>query len=101
MKELKEFHGFLFSKLDAIGSRSEGPAYFLQQFNTTEIPVVKKAYRWQEDPVLQKHIATKVIIAGTLEGKKIEYEKITEYEPAELFQPSFREDQETCGAPPA
>jgi len=39
---MSEFHGFMFSKLHLIGSKSEGPRYLLQQFDYSEIHVAKK-----------------------------------------------------------
>ena len=75
---MKEFSGFLFSKLARLGSRSEGPDYFLQQFDRSAHPIVDKVIPiqretplWKEDPVLQKHLATEVIIHGTIHGGKL------------------------------
>lgn len=78
---MNELQGFLFSKLDNIGSRSEGPVYFLQQFDLKELPILKKVNLWEEDPVLQKHIATKVTLLGNLKEGKIDYENVFEYKP--------------------
>lgn len=76
---MKELEGFLFSKLGRIGSKSEGPDYYLQLFDSTEIPIVKKVHLWQEDPLLQKHLATKVILSGHFDGGFFHYEKIHAY----------------------
>lgn len=73
---MKELEGFLFSKLGRIGSKAEGPDYYLQLFDSTEIPIVKKAHLWQEDPLLQKHLATKVTLSGYFEDNRFQYEKI-------------------------
>ena len=73
---MKVLDGFLFSKLANIGSRSEGPEYFLQEFDLKEIPIVKKAHLWEEDRVLQKHLATKVTIRGRLVDGHLHYEEI-------------------------
>ena len=48
----QKFDGFLFSKLQAIGTRSEGPAYFLQEFDKKEVPILKHTMLWQVDPAL-------------------------------------------------
>jgi hypothetical protein len=61
---MTEFHGFLFSKLHSIGTKSEGPLYILQLFDETEIVINKKATPWQQDLELQKFISTKVTITG-------------------------------------
>lgn len=81
---MKELNGFLFSKLAAIGTRSEGPIYFLQQFDEKEIPIVKKAHLWEEDPVLQKHLGKKVTIHGRLVEGRIEYKDVHAYMPVHV-----------------
>ena len=73
---MRELNGFLFSKLQAIGSRSEGPVYFLQQFDEKEIPILKKVHLWEEDPVLQKLLGKKVTLHGRLSGGRIEYKDV-------------------------
>lgn len=73
-----KFEGYLFSKLHLIGSKSEGPSYFLQQWSYNEIPVVKKTMLWEEDPVLHKYLAKEVMIEGKLHSNRIYYEKIRE-----------------------
>lgn len=76
VSNMARFDGYLFSKLKAIGSKSEGPFYFLQRWDYSETPVIKKTMSWEEDPNLQKFLGKKVIIEGTLEQKGIRYEKI-------------------------
>lgn len=76
---MKEFQGFLFSKLHLIGSKSEGPSYFLQQFDYSEIPIVKKAELWLEDPGLQNSLGTKVSIIGELSAGRLHYDEIRPY----------------------
>jgi len=75
---MKTFNGFLFSKLHLIGSKSEGPSYFLQQFDYREILVVKKVHPWQEDPVLQKKLGRKVTLDGELTAQGIQYHQIAD-----------------------
>jgi hypothetical protein len=88
---MSEFHGFLFSKLDLIGSRSEGPTYFLQQFDYSEIPIEKRAELWQEDPNLQEVLATKVTVIGNLSAGGLGYDSVRPYSPA----PTTAEREET------
>ena len=76
---MSEFHGFIFSKLHLIGSKSEGPNYFLQQFDYSELPLAKQAQLWEEDPVLQKALGTKVTVSGKIAGGKLRYDNITPY----------------------
>ena len=78
---MEEFHGFLFSKLQYIWTESEGPIYFLQQWTYEEIPVVKKAEPWNDDPTLHKFLAKKVSIEGTYHQDGIHYDKIHEIIP--------------------
>ena len=76
---MDRFDGYLFSKLHLIGSKSEGPTYFLQQFNYKEFVVIKHANLWQEDPVLHKYLGKKVTVVGKMSGSGIVYEKIMDY----------------------
>jgi hypothetical protein len=76
---MNKFEGFLFSKLHGIGTRSEGPAYFLQQFDYSELPIEKETLPWQEDPKLQKKLATKVMIDGKLISGTLHYDSIGAY----------------------
>lgn len=75
------FTGFLFSKLQLIYTRSEGPAYFLQLFDYTEIPINKNGMPWQEDEQLQALLGKKVTIEGGMEAGRIHYEFVEEYDP--------------------
>ncbi len=80
-REMGKYNGFLFSKLGGIGSKSEGPTYFLQQFDYKEIMVIKKVPLWKEDPSLQKFLGKKVTIEGKMNNMGIVYEKIIDYKP--------------------
>ncbi len=85
---MEEFLGFLFVKLDAIGTKSEGPLYFLQLRDYQEISIVKKSpHLWEWDDELQKFLHTKVRIKGQkvpIEGRahwesyRIKYESVEE-----------------------
>lgn len=68
--------GFLFAKLANIGTRSEGPAYFLQRWDYSEIPVAKKSMLFQSDPKLQPLVGHKVTITGSMLGSAIEYSSV-------------------------
>ncbi len=72
----KQFVGFLFSKLAHIGSKSEGPAYFLQKSDYTELPIKKHAQLWEVDPALQKLLATKVTVEGEMVGDTLIYTSV-------------------------
>jgi len=81
MIRLAKFDGFVFSKLRAIGSKSEGPAYYLQQWDYEEIAIAKKTHLWQEDPALQQYLGKKATIEGKLNHDVLDYEKIGDYLP--------------------
>lgn len=76
---MSDYKGFLFSKLEAIGSKSEGPVYYIQQLDYIEIKILKKANPWEQDPALQKYLGSKVDISGQLESGGLKYEKIGPY----------------------
>ena len=48
--KLKKFAGYLFARLHAIGSKSEGPLYFLQLRDVKEMLIMKKVPPWKNDP---------------------------------------------------
>jgi hypothetical protein len=77
---MEKFYGYLFAKLFGIGTKMEGPQYFLQQWddqgNTTDTPIQKKGEPWKIDSVLHKSLAQKVTISGTLKENKIQYREI-------------------------
>jgi len=78
---MAQFDGYLFAKLAAINSRSEGPVYFLQQFDYKEYPVIKQVHPWQEDSNLHPFLNKKVSIEGEMSYSGIEYKKIGEFKP--------------------
>ena len=87
---MTQFHGFIFSKLHLIGSKSEGPSYFLQQFDYSEVPLAKQVELWQEDPDLQNVLGTKVTIAGNIVDGKLQYDKIKPYVPGSAEEEEHR-----------
>ena len=87
---MPRFDGYVFSKLHLIGSKSEGPIYFLQQWDYTELAVVKKTMPWEQDPAL--HEARKVTIHGTFDKDGIHYDKVLELQPPEPEVQKAREE---------
>ena len=85
---MEEFIGFLYVKLDAIRTKSEGPLYFLQLRNYEEIPIVKKSeHAWEWDEELDTFLHTRVRMKGKsipIEGRirwesyRIRYESVEE-----------------------
>ena len=65
--------GFLFMKLGNIGTRSEGPQYFLQKWDYAEIAIAKKALLFQSDPKLQPLVGHKVKLTGSMLGDAFDY----------------------------
>jgi hypothetical protein len=76
---LERYDGYLFSKLHLIGSKSEGPTYYLQKFDYKEFVVQKKVNLWENDPKLDEFLAKKVTIEGILNNNRIEYEALNDY----------------------
>jgi hypothetical protein len=83
---MARFDGYLFSKLHLIGSKSEGPTYILQQWDYSEIPVVKKVMPWKEDPKLHEFLARKVTIKGKFGPEGIAYDEIRDLQPPILVE---------------
>lgn len=77
---MAETHGYLLARLARIGSKSEGPEYFLQLWDYAEVHVVKKVYPWQEEPELHKHLGKKVTILGDYKDGRIIFEGVKEYQ---------------------
>ena len=78
--ELKEYIGILISKKERIGTKSEGPEYYIEleepnDFGQTELAIRKEVHLWQEDPILHRYVGQKV----QLEGEPI-YTKIVKFE---------------------
>ena len=67
--------GLLSVKMERVGSKSEGPEYYIQPTddyrNSWEIIHVRKqTHRWQEDPILQQFINKEVeILADIIETR--------------------------------
>lgn len=76
MAEQQEFHGYLFAKLANIGTKSEGPEYYLQLPDYTELVVQKQVELWQNDPKLHPFLGVWVWVLGTLEGEAIVYSEV-------------------------
>jgi hypothetical protein len=72
---IESYIGYLSSRTERIGTRSEGPEYYLS-VDGKEIHVVKNAQLWEEDPVLQELVGRKVWISGTLVDGELFYEEI-------------------------
>lgn len=66
---MKEFNGILKMKIEREGSRSEGPAYYLElskpnEFGQSELKITKTALLWQKESKLHNFINKKVNITG-------------------------------------
>lgn len=73
---LKVFEGYLFAKLARLGSKSEGPEYYLQMKDGKELLVLKKTELWEEDPALEEFLGERVEILGEWVEKGIEYKRV-------------------------
>jgi hypothetical protein len=76
--------GILRLRQTAIGTRSEGPAYFINPIDEykkwNEIPIRKCVLRWMKDPVLDNLIDKEIVIEGEITETKdtisIEYTQV-------------------------
>lgn len=67
--KLKTYVGIIKSKIERIGTRSEGLEYYIKlenpnEFGQTELLIRKKVHLWENDPVLQKYLGKKVLLIG-------------------------------------
>lgn len=80
---MTKFNGFLYAMLTEIGTRSEGPSYYLQllepQGRTTFYPIQKQSELWDIDPVLHAFLARKISINGELQDGWIHYKSMIPY----------------------
>lgn len=85
----KPFDGYLFKVLGAIGTRSEGPIYYIQalaewnESDITSINVIRMKKNpdspWAEDHTLNQYIGTKVTVEGVFEDDRLAYSSIKPY----------------------
>lgn len=66
-----EIRGVLFATIEGIGTRSEGPTYYIKPLDNykdrwSEILVRKKTHMWEKDPELHKFLDKKVLITGDI-----------------------------------
>jgi|GEM_PF-5853860 len=73
---VEHYTGYLTSRMERVGTRSEGPEYYLETIDGRMIHVVKNANLWEEDPALQKYVGKKVWIGGSLANKELYYTEI-------------------------
>jgi len=72
------FTGYLYARLENLGSKSEGPAYYLQTEREGDLKVNKKVHPWEVDPALHAHLGERVRLFGGRAGDGIDYERITD-----------------------
>ena len=68
--------GTLLSRTERVGTRSEGPEYYLRTDDGREIHVVKNALPWKADKVLRKEVDRDVWIPGTLVDGELVYTEV-------------------------
>lgn len=76
IKVFEEYEGYLFAKLERLGTFSEGPEYYLQEKDGDEARIIKKVEPWKEDPVLQELLGEKVRVYGEKSPSGIIYERV-------------------------
>jgi hypothetical protein len=75
------YNGYLFSRLGAVGTMSEGPIYYIQHFESNrEYQVRKHSNLWENDADLHPFLNRKVTIEGELSTAGwIDYRTISGY----------------------
>ena len=68
--------GYLVSRTERIGTKSEGPEYYLRLEDGREIHVIKNADLWKEDPRLQEKVGVEVWVLGTLVDGEMIYKEV-------------------------
>jgi hypothetical protein len=91
----KTFDGYLFFKLGAICSKSEGPDYFLQLWDNRVIHVNKEkgTMLWKPDPRLHPLLSKKVRITGERTQNGIDYSDVRELSFEEQCKGSSKKGQ--------
>jgi hypothetical protein len=92
--ELKTYIGTITSKKERVGTKSEGPEYYIEldepnDLGQSKLAIRKEVHLWQEDPLLHKYIGQKVKLngepiytkyvkfEGTIKSEGIIYKEIT------------------------
>ncbi len=70
--------GYLFARLENLGSKSEGPVYYLQTERDGDVRINKKTHSWEVDPALHAHLGERVRLFGALKNDAFDYERITD-----------------------
>jgi hypothetical protein len=70
------FKGLLYVKHGRVGSRSEGPDYFLQTAKEDLVLVYKDRHLWEPDYVLEFFGRQMVEVHGALDGRTLKVESI-------------------------
>ena len=78
---MKKINGYLFAKLERLGSKSEGPEYYLQLLEEVPgygpiIKLKKQAELWQEDENLHPLLGEKILLTSDL---AISYNEVEPY----------------------
>jgi hypothetical protein len=74
--DVVHYIGMLSARTERVGTKSEGPEYYLRLKDGAEIHVVKNATLWEADPALQALIDRKVWIEGKLAGGQLYYTQV-------------------------
>lgn len=68
--------GVLLSRTERVGTRAEGPEYYLRAEDGREFHVVKNALPWKADKVLRKELGNEVWMPGALVDGELIYKEV-------------------------
>ena len=73
---MKEFDGYLYSRLHSMYSKNEGPDYYLQTREDKDYFLIteKMPEPWKINEMLEPYVRSKVDIKGELKEERIEKE---------------------------
>ncbi|MCX6677440.1 MAG: hypothetical protein NTU95_05785 [Methanothrix sp.] len=87
MPEAKDFSGLVFVKQGRVGSRSEGPDYYLQTKKHEYVLSYKRGSLFEPDPFLESFCGKMVEVIGTQDGNEIKVSSIIK-----ISQPSIPDE---------
>jgi hypothetical protein len=71
------WRGRLVSRTERVGSKSEGPEYYLVLEDGQQAHIVKDANLWEDDPRLREKVDGEVWVCGALVGGELIYSRVS------------------------
>ena len=78
---MSAYTGYLYKRRLLMGTISEGSDYRIQINNSCSIPICKQTYPWEDDPALEEHLHSYILLSGEISSKGIIYDNISTAKP--------------------